>query len=404
MPRKQTLFSASSIRPIDRIVPYSGIAPNMQDFIPFGSDNLFPNALALFSRQSPNHRGVLNSKVNYCLGDGLFPLDEKDTATQDILDSINFEGESLNDVQMRLFLDRFMVGNYDLECITDKNRTFLWFNQIDATMCRLSKDNESILIHPDWSMYTGKKDKFLKILPKYPNFQPDTVDGISAYRCVFHKFDYEPEFTFYGIPQWIAGKDSVQIDLRTNKWNLGRLKNSFRPGSTLVVPVADATEGEVVTKAIKDHYTGEEKQGKTLILTKSRAAENEKADQTQYIPHVQEDKGSWTELHKQSTGDIIVSHGWYRALTGLTDNTGFDTERILNEYYTALATVISNEQDSFIKVYKKIYRETLGAEFPVVFHNSPPLQNDKYQYIWELRKARGLKWDENDPVQQELIK
>ena len=120
MPRKQTLFSASSIRPIDRIVPYSGIAPNMQDFIPFGSDNLFPNALALFSRQSPNHRGVLNSKVNYCLGDGLFPLDEKDTATQDILDSINFEGESLNDVQMRLFLDRFMVGNYDLECITDK--------------------------------------------------------------------------------------------------------------------------------------------------------------------------------------------------------------------------------------------------------------------------------------------
>lgn len=384
-------------------MPYSGITPNMNDFIPFGSDNLFPNALALFSRQSPNHRGVLNSKVSYCLGNGIFPADEKDTATQALIDSINFEGESLNDVQMRLFLDRFMVGNYYLECITDKNRSFLWFNQLDATMCRNSKDNESILIHPDWTRYTGKSDKFLKTLPKYPNFEPDTVDGISAYRCVFHKFDYEPEFTFYGIPQWIAGKDSVQIDLRTNKWNLGRLKNSFRPGATMVVPVSDATEGDVVTKAIKDHYTGEEKQGKTLVLTKSRALENEKADQTQYIPHTQEDKGSWNELHKQSLGDIIVSHAWFRALTSIADNTGFDTERILNEYGTALATVITTEQENFIKTYQKLYRETLNADFPITFRNSPPLQTDKYKYIWEARRDKGLPFDPEDEKQKQLI-
>ena len=312
MGKRKTIFSASTIRPKDTIAPWYPSNFNIENFIPFGSDNQFPNALALFSRQSPNHRGVMNSKVNYCMGDGIFPVEEKDTATQDLLNKINFEGESLNDVQRKLYLDRFMTGNYYIECITDAKRSFLWFNHIDATQCRLSKDEESVMVHPNWGRYEGKNDKNLTVLPVYPNFQADDKDDFSAFRCVFHGYDYEPEFTYYGLPMWIAGKDAVQIDLRTNKWNLGRLKNSFRPGASMIVPVADAKEAKEVTDNIKKHYTGEDQQGKTLIITKSRALETEKADQTQYIPHTTEDKGSWMLLHKQSLGDIIVSHSWYR--------------------------------------------------------------------------------------------
>ena len=96
---------------------------NYNDYIPFGSDNLFPNALALFARQSPNHRGVINSKVNYSMGDGIISLDE-DAQTEDLLASINFEGNSLDYIQKKLYLDRFISGNHYLECITDKNRSF----------------------------------------------------------------------------------------------------------------------------------------------------------------------------------------------------------------------------------------------------------------------------------------
>ena len=64
----------------------------------------------------------------------------------------------------------------------------------------------------------------------------------------------------------------------------------------MIVPVKDAAEAKLVNENMKSQFTGEEKQGKTLLLTKSRALENEKADQTQYIPHTQEDKGSWIIL------------------------------------------------------------------------------------------------------------
>ena len=250
----KSLYSAYSIKPNDRITPYTGVEINHNDFIPFGADNLFPNALALFSRQSPNHRGVMNSKVTYCMGDGIFPQDETNQEIADMISKVNFDNESLNQVTEKSFLDRFMTGNVYVELITDKNRTFLWFNHLDSTQCRLSKDKENILIHPNWARYTGKRDKHVKVLPLYPNFQPDSEDGVTAYRAVFRLFDYEPEFTYYGIPRYIAGKDSVQIDLRTNKWNLGRLKNSFRPGATVVVPVKDAKEGETVTKEIKKRF------------------------------------------------------------------------------------------------------------------------------------------------------
>lgn len=365
---------------------------------------MFPNALALFSRQSPNHRGVLNSKVSYCLGDGIHPIEENDKATLELISKINYEKESLNDLQIKLYLDRFMTGNYWIELITDARRSFLWLNHLDATQCRLSKDQEFVMIHPNWSRYEGKGDKNLTKLPLYPNFVQDDKDDFSAMRCVYHGFDYEPEFTYYGLPRWIAGKDSVQIDLRTNKWNLGRLKNSFRPGATMVVPVADEEEGKEVTKNIKQHYAGEEKQGKTLIITKSRALESEKADQTQYIAHTTEDKGSWLLLHKQSLSDIIVAHSWYRALTGIADNTGFDTERILNEYYTALSTVITTEQKYFVQIYNKLFMNVVGQELPITFKNSPPLETDEWKYIWEARRDRGLPFDPDDPIQKELIR
>ncbi len=53
------------------IVPYVKRDYDFLDYIPFGSDNLFPQALALFSRLSPNHRGVLTSKERYFQGDGI---------------------------------------------------------------------------------------------------------------------------------------------------------------------------------------------------------------------------------------------------------------------------------------------------------------------------------------------
>ena len=370
-------------------------------FIPFGSDNLFPQATALFSRSSPVHRGVINSKCHYFLGDGLTTDDKKLEAE---IENINFEGEHLNDVASKYFLDRAMGGNGWIEIITDAAKSFLWFNHIDYTKARLSKEPGEVFIHPDWSAYKGIGDVDMVTMSLYPKFTAAVNEyGVKVLRSIVHVKDYEPEFFYYGVPGWICGKDSVLIDLKTNKWNLARLKNAFHTSGFLIVPVKDANEGKEVIDYIEKEHTGEGNQAKLMVLTKSRAQEGEKADATQFIKTEQKDDGSWEQLHTQSLTDILIAHGWFRSLCSLPDNTGFDTHRILNEYAVAQKTIIRGEQKTFTSVIQRIYREQQRRDIELAFINTPPVDDDSYMYVWEVREKRGLDFDPNDEQQQKLI-
>lgn len=379
------------------ITPYIRKDGDYYEYIPFGPDNLFPQALALFSRLSPNHRGVLVSKRRYSQGDGIIGLTpdaEKWIAT------VNHEGQNLNEVQKRLWTDNHTFGNEWIELISDKKGSFLFLNHIDSTKCRLSMDLKEVIIHPDWNNFTDKTDKLCETIALYPQWSEDT-EKKGIYRSVYHKFDYEPEFTYYGVVSYISAKDSIQIDFKTNKWNLARLVNEFRISGLLSVPVKDAEEAAKVKKEIAK-FIGEGNQGKVLSIQKARAAEGQKAEEPTFTPITSNDNGSWLDLHKQSLSDIIMGHGWFRALCSIPDNTGFDTQRILNEYNVALPSILE-AQNEYIALYQKLYKEVTGKDIELQFKNSPPLQTDKYHYIWEMREKKGLDFDPKDPEQNKII-
>lgn len=399
------------IKPVKTSVDFK-LAP----FIPFGSDNLFPQATALFARSSPVHRGVINSKVNYMLGDG---LTSKKRVFNYLFDKANFEGETIDKIAEKYFRDKNTGGNAWIEIITDNRRSFLWFNLLDFTKCRKSRDGKNCLIHPDWSIYSGMNNTpgfqksetgllggmaQVKTIPLYPEFITERNEyGIKIARSVIHIKEYEPEFYYYGIPNWIAGKDSLMIDLKTNKWNLARLKNAFKVSGFLIVPVKDATEGEQVLNYIEENHVGEDNQAKLMVLTKSRAPEGEKADKVQFVESNQQDEGSWEKLHETSTNDILIAHAWFRSLTSIADNTGFDTGRILNEYAIAKQTIIKHEQTLFLEMLRKVFKEQQGLDSDLSFVNRSPISDDSWLKIWEIRKNRGEEYDENDPAQQGIV-
>lgn len=377
------------------ITPYVKTDYDYNDYIPFGPDNLFPQAMALFSRLSPNHRGVLLSKEKYHQGDGIIGTNQE---AKTWIERVNSKGENLNSLQEKFWIDE-RIGNVWIELTTDKRGSFFYINHIDSTKCRLSKDQKEVLIHPDWSKYEKSDNKTIK-LSVYPNWSQDEKNR-GILKCVYHKFDYEPEFTYYGIPSYISGKDSIQIDFKTNKWNLARLVNGFRPDSIMFVPVKDTAESAKVLKEV-DKHIGEGNQGKVLTVTKSRAMEGQKAEDVNIVQLKTEDTGSWMKLHEQALSDIIMAHAWYRSLCSIPDNTGFDTTRILNEYNIALIR-IKQEQRKYISLYQKLYKEIIGKDLEMEFQNSPPLETDQYLFIWEARQRRGLDFDPKDPAQQIII-
>lgn len=380
------------------IVPYSPININTNEYIPFGSDNLFPQAMALFSRTSPNHRGVINGKRRYTIGHELI---SSDTETQNFLNSCNLDEENLQDVISKAELDYIIGGNAYFEVITAKNGGFVYFNHIDFTKCRKSKENTHILVNPDWSQYAAYRDQTVKI-PLYPKFEPDPNNS-GILRSIVHMFDYEPEFYYYGLPCWIAGKDSIQIDLKTNRWNLARLINAFKVSGIMFVPVKDSNESASVIEKLKLEHTGDMNQDKLMVITKSRSAENERAEQVQLIQNKQDETGSWLELHGLSISDIITAHSWYRALSGIADNTGFDTKRILNEYSIALSTYIIPRQKTLKDKIISVYRGVTGKKIEFEFMNKKPVDDSDGMFVWEYRREKGLEFNENDIRQQKII-
>ena len=189
----------------------------------------------------------------------------------------------------------------------------------------------------------------------------------------------------------------------SNRWNLARLKNAFTHSGIMIVPVKDDDEGKDVVKRLKKENTGDMNQSKLLVVTKTRAQENEKAETIQLIEDKKsEEKGSWIDLHSMAKDDMVIAHRWFRSLTGIADNTGFDVQRIINDYEIALNTIIKPYQEEIGGWLSRIHEQVTGQPLEIGFENKPPFENDMFKFIWELRKERGWDYDETDPKQQEI--
>jgi hypothetical protein len=376
---------------------------NYEKFQQFGSDNLFPQHLAAINRQSPVHAGVLNNKTLYTIGKGFDP---------DLLPQVN-PNESLRAVASKLVGDYWGFGNAYIEIVTTKGGKWVNLYHTDSTKCRVTYEGNGIIVHPKWADYASRNDKAV-FLPYWPNFdEARDINGkeIPEYggflRSVYHYKDYSPEFSFYGIPGWISALNAAGIAYKTDKWNLSRLDNSFKTSGVLLL---NGNVGEDEAKKMLDEFqskmVGEGTQGKILFVIKQLGQDGS----VSFTELGKQEEGDWIKLHEQSGSDIITAHNWFRSLSGIADNTGFDTKRILNEYEVAMNTVIAEMQKFILEPIVAIYKRFGKDISKMQFINSPPvsimglLDPERYVRIWEARKMAGMDFDENDEDQKKFMK
>ena len=204
----------------ESLFAFSSRAVESDKFWRWGDDNLLPSALSLMSRRSTTHRRIINDKADYIAGKG-FSFHEQEPLLAQIVERANGEGDSLRRIIYRLAFDKALMGNAFLEIATDEKHSFISFYHQDASHCRLSRDSQHILLHHDWSSFKGEE---AQALPLYPRFEKQ-ADG--TLRSIVHYKEYEPMFSHYGVPKYIAGMGVSAIAYKTDCWNISRLDNSF---------------------------------------------------------------------------------------------------------------------------------------------------------------------------------
>lgn len=360
----------------------------------WGDDNMLPQVLSLMSRRSTTHRRIINDKADYIAGKG-FSYNEADARLTAFVKSANGAGESLRTVLNRVAFDKALLGNAFLEVITDNQGSFLSLHHQDASKVRIARDDRHVILHHNWAAF--KSEEAIS-LPIYPLFE-EQDDG--SLRTVIHYKEYEPMFSHYGVPKYIAGMGVSAIAYKTDCWNIARLDNSFQLSGVMMLDAAVGSEedAEQIVHAAQKRFAGEP--GQVMFIVRN----GQENDNSQFIPVTSNNEGDWSQLHDQATSDIVIAHSWFRSLSGLDYASGFSAERILHEYEVALNTVILAEQAELLSPIKRILQEVTqinSASLEVI--NRPPTRSKPtYMKVWEARKADGLEYDAEDEHQQMFL-
>ena len=284
-------------------------------WIPFGDDNLFPQHLSELSRAAATHRAILNTKTTFTIGEGFHTLNES----------------------------------------------------LDSTTARMDKDKKKILFHPDWADVRRTEDKITScdIYPVFKKYRK----GVK--RSVVHFCDYESTFYYYGLPDYVAALDHIKIASQIGKYNLTRFKNGFMP-SAIIELGADMSEEEaqIFIDEARDKLTGENNNSKILFIAKNG---DESASNVKIINDTSD--GSFMELQTITNDNIISSHRWNPALSGIqvAGSLG-NNQQILTIYDIVMSTVIREPQQMVLRELKKILK-TLGGYDVSDLHivNKPPV-------------------------------
>lgn len=359
----------------------------------WGDDNLLPEALAAMARRSTTHRRILNDKADYISGKG-FNMEDGLPKLAGFTECVNGGGETLRRLLRKVSFDKLLFGNAFIEIVTDESRSFLAFFHQDASRCRVGRDG-TVILHHDWARF---REEEAGAVPLYPEFGKGEDGNLHS---MMHFMDYEPGFEHYGVPSYIAGMNVSAIAYKTDRWNISRLDNSFHLSGVMMLDGGVDSEeqaGEIVRLAEKK-FAGSP--GQVMFMIK----DCEGADSSRFIPIASSYEGDWKSLHEQATGDIVVAHSWFRALSGLQYASGFETQRIVHEYEVALNTVILAEQAELLEPLKTVIEDVLREDCSsLVIVNKPPTRmRPDYMRVWEARQADGMDFDPENPREQIFV-
>tara|TARA_R110002074_G_scaffold294532_3_gene466144 strand:+ start:6315 stop:7649 length:1335 start_codon:yes stop_codon:yes gene_type:complete len=331
------------------------------DWIPFGTNNLFPQELSELSRSASTHRAILGTKTTFSIGEG---LRTNNKALKSLLEDVNTYGESMDDVAKKVLSDYWKLGNGYMEVVVGQG--YINFFHQDGTTARVHKKGKHILLHPDWENARRYLDDMRK-LPIYPDFRKDG----EVYRTIIHFSDYESTYYYYGMPDYCAALDHIRIANQIGVYNLTRFKNGFMP-SAIVELNADMGEDEAqdfIDDAVAK-LTGAGDNSKILFIAKNGDGD---ATNVQIINDTSD--GSFMELQKITNDNIISAHRWNPALSGIqvAGQLG-NNQQILTAYDIAMSTVIKEPQQMFLKVLKKILKTERGiSATDLTFYTKPPV-------------------------------
>lgn len=230
----------------DSKVPEFKETPN-KDWVLFGEDNQYPNRLLYLFNKSSKHNAIINGKVNYIYGKGL--TIENDAKGEQLLNSCNRFGESLNEIAMKCVTDIELFGGFYIEVIWSNIGGISDIIHKPFEQMRVGKDSNSFFYKEDWTQYN-------RVQPVgYAQFNPEKRIGSQ----IFYYKEYRPGLKYYPLPGYLGSLNYIECDIEISKYHLSAITNGMFPSKMIVFNNGEPTEEgkRMIEKGFKDKFAGE---------------------------------------------------------------------------------------------------------------------------------------------------
>lgn len=192
-----------------------------KEWIYYGDDNLYPEYLTKLFNKSAKHNAIINGKVTYIVGEGLYAKVDDPEADKMIFRA-NSAGESLNDIMKKCALDIEIFGGFYLNVIPNKLGGIADIYHMDYERVRSNEDGSMFFYKNDWKLTRDRPMEFKAFNPK-----DMTASSIFAYK------EYRPGLRTYTLPNYIGAINYIEADMEVSKHTLTNAKTGFSPSKMI---------------------------------------------------------------------------------------------------------------------------------------------------------------------------
>jgi hypothetical protein len=241
-------------------------------WLPYDSNNDYPDEIAKIAQNSPTHGAILRTKAAMAYGEGPDYGDNPPEAIAELRSVIHgCAGYADGDEEglfKRILADIVMYGGFALKIARGAETgevVGVW--HIDFRQARLGavgldgSEPNTVWLCADWL----RRGTTLTMEEQFPRFSPGRKkEGESQ---VMYATTYTPGMEIYPIPDYLGAITWAQVEIEIGNYHLNNARYGFTPTLTLAMP--DTMEEEqrlMFEKSLNDSYVGTDTAGGVLIV------------------------------------------------------------------------------------------------------------------------------------------
>ena len=343
-----------------------------------GKDNLFPVYLIDLYNQSNTHGAVVDGKISYGIGRGLFANPDK-AGLMEVAKCLQFlkrpnPYESWDALIKKTWTNFEIHNAYAFEILRNKQGKPLEVYNIDVDRICEDKNDSSIYLYSlEWeSQYStpeNRQQNFNPVVLEIPKYDPKQLHE----RCIMVHYEPRPGMKHYTLPPYINGIEAIEEEIEISQFHLNNVKNGFVGGTMINFLNGEPQDEEKakVEATFNAKFTG----GKGAKIVYNFADGKERAAEVLPLQPNTLDK-QFEARAKQVPENIIIGH---RAVSGMLF--GIKTEgqlggrtEILEAYELFKETYVKPRQDTVLATVNKIF-EIFGYAPIIEIKELKPLAN-----------------------------